>query len=295
MNIKQFVATYEGKLVDWDGKFGGQCTDLARQYWNEVTNIKQPKPVVGAKDFWTNYETDSSLNKNFDKIKNTPEGIPQEGDVLIWGENYGPFGHIAIALDGCTSRTMKAFSQNDPVGTLSKTRDYKSYKGVLGWFRPKKATQAPTESPTTEDCCKKVSEYLKVENSTDRIIESIQDREKRIVDLEKELTTCTTSQATKTEVIAKQSQTLMNLQAELAYCRDTLQKTELRVSHLSSENTRLIDVQKGQEELLEDYRRRYDANKKELDALRLDKQLPTTPWIRKIVDYFIALDKIKSR
>jgi hypothetical protein len=53
--------------------------------------------VPGAADFWTNYDTDPILNQNFSKIVNTPEFIPQEGDVAIWNRKMGAgFGHIAV-------------------------------------------------------------------------------------------------------------------------------------------------------------------------------------------------------
>lgn len=130
MTFDEFIVKWDGKLCDFDLAFSGQCVDLARMYIKEVCRTKQFSPVVGAKDIW------KQELEGFDKITNTPEGIPSKGSIVIWGSDYGPFGHVAISLGGTTS-TFQAFSQNDPVGSLCKVRQYRSYRTVLGWFTPK--------------------------------------------------------------------------------------------------------------------------------------------------------------
>lgn len=137
MTFAEFRKKYLGKKVDWDGAYAGQCVDLFRQYVNDVLNLQQPKGVVGAKDFWTNYETDPILKNNFQKIANTPTGVPQEGDVMIWGAYTGnPYGHISIFIKGDVNKFV-SLDQNFP--TLSKVTEtehnYTKPK-VLGWLRP---------------------------------------------------------------------------------------------------------------------------------------------------------------
>lgn len=131
-----FIKKYNGKYVDYDRHYGAQCVDLFRQYNREVLDLeKQPMGVSGAKDFWTNYEKDPVLQKNFKKIKNTPLFIPNKGDVMIWSGKYGPYGHIAIVTEAGLM-SFKAFSQNDPAGSRSEIRRY-SYNNVLGVLRPR--------------------------------------------------------------------------------------------------------------------------------------------------------------
>ncbi len=84
MTLNEFVIKWSGKMCEWDGKFGGQCVDLFRQYVHEVLGLPQPKGVEGAKDFWINYETDPNLKNNFLKLTNTDEFVPIAGDVPIW-------------------------------------------------------------------------------------------------------------------------------------------------------------------------------------------------------------------
>lgn len=138
MTYQEFRKKYLGTKVDWDKKYGGQCVDLFRQYVNDVLELKQPKGVVGAKDFWANYEKDAILKDNFVLIENTPKAVPQEGDVMIWDAWKGnEFGHIAIFDNGDVNK-FTSLDQNYP--TLNKvTLTEHSYTNpkVLGWLRPK--------------------------------------------------------------------------------------------------------------------------------------------------------------
>lgn len=151
MTLQQFISKYTNKTVDFDGHYGGQCVDLVRQYWQDVIGLsKQPKGVVGAKDFWTNYDRDPVLNENFVKVKNTPSGVPEAGDIMIWGARYGQYGHIAI-VTWADVNSFAAFSQNDPIGSRSIKRKYANYKGVLGWFKPKQPTSTKPLKDTVID------------------------------------------------------------------------------------------------------------------------------------------------
>ena len=40
MNFTEFINTYNGKKVDYDGVSGYQCVDLAKLYMNKVLDIK---------------------------------------------------------------------------------------------------------------------------------------------------------------------------------------------------------------------------------------------------------------
>jgi len=142
MTIDQFITKYLGKKVDWDGAYGGQCVDLFRQYLNDVLNFPQPRGVVGAADFWTNYDSDPNLKNNFQKIANSPTGVPAKGDVMVWNKKAGGgFGHIAIFLEGNVN-LFTSLDQNWP--TLSKvTKTVHNYTNVLGWLRPNKPENKP--------------------------------------------------------------------------------------------------------------------------------------------------------
>jgi len=153
ITLKEFVDKWLGKKADFDGAYAGQCVDLFRFYLKEVLDITQPKSVVGAADFWSNYETDPNLNQNFTKIKNTPEFVPEKGDVVIWTRRTGSgYGHIAIFLSGDVNKFV-SLDQNWP--TLSKvTKTEHNYTNVYGVLRPNKQASGEekifTEAQMTE-------------------------------------------------------------------------------------------------------------------------------------------------
>lgn len=138
MTLDQFVSKYLGKKIDWDGAYGGQCVDLFRQYAQEVLGFPQAKGVRGAADFWTNYESDPALKNNYDRIANTPTGVPQKGDVMLWDKDAGGgYGHVAVFLEGNTS-SFTSFDQNWPTLSVC-TKTKHDYTNVYGWLRPKSA------------------------------------------------------------------------------------------------------------------------------------------------------------
>jgi hypothetical protein len=128
MTFDDFIKENDGKGIDWDGAFSTQCMDLAHAYASKVVGQDFP-PAPAAKDVW------GKSCPGYDKISNTPEGVPQKGDIVIWGTDIGPYGHIAVFIDGNTS-TFTSFDQNFPINSLCHKQSH-NYKGVLGWLRPK--------------------------------------------------------------------------------------------------------------------------------------------------------------
>lgn len=92
ISLTQFIKKYLGTKVDFDGKFGPQCVDLARQYYSEVLDVPQFPPVEGAKD----------IIKNPGKLKVIKEDALADysrGDILIWGASKtNKYGHVAILV-----------------------------------------------------------------------------------------------------------------------------------------------------------------------------------------------------
>nr|DAL60482.1 MAG TPA_asm: Endolysin [Caudoviricetes sp.] len=92
ISLTQFIKKYLGTKVDFDGKFGPQCVDLARQYYSEVLDVPQFPPVEGAKD----------IIKNPGKLKVIKEDLLADysaGDVLVWGASKtNKYGHVAILV-----------------------------------------------------------------------------------------------------------------------------------------------------------------------------------------------------
>ncbi len=143
MTIDEFFTTYNGRFVDYDGVWGQQCTDLMRQYIKDVLGWAPyiALPFTGnAKDIFSKFPEGG--NKYFQKIKNTPNGIPQKGDIAFFKTSYLPpwlygwAGHVEI-VSVAWLMGLNDFSQNWPTGSFCKfvTR---SYKDCLGWLRQRK-------------------------------------------------------------------------------------------------------------------------------------------------------------
>lgn len=129
MTYEEFKNKYIGKGIDFDNYYGFQCMDLAEQYNKEV--VGAIKIAGNAKDAWVNYD-----KTKYDRIKNTPSGIPQKGDIVIWGAMPGnPYGHIAIFDNGDIMKFI-SLDQNWPVGTITHLQPH-NYNYVLGWLHPK--------------------------------------------------------------------------------------------------------------------------------------------------------------
>lgn len=132
ITYQEFKNKWLGKAIDWDKNYGAQCVDVYRQYCNDI-GFKQSPPVVGAKDIWNTY-----LKTDFDKVENTPTGVPPQGCVLIWGTVVGQYGHVAIC-DKATTKSFVSIDQNWPVdngnGVLHEVTH--NYNGLLGWLIPK--------------------------------------------------------------------------------------------------------------------------------------------------------------
>lgn len=135
MFLNEFINKYNGQKVDFDGAYGAQCVDLFRLFNKEVLEIEQPKGVKGAKDFWSNYDTDSVLQANFDRIANTPEFVPILGDIAVFYNDT--HGHISICTgENSDTKVFESFDQNFPYNYPCRKvqHNYSKFYGVL---RPK--------------------------------------------------------------------------------------------------------------------------------------------------------------
>lgn len=140
MTIDEFLTKYANKKWDFDGYWGAQCFDLFQFYNRDVVGGGF---VSGgsAKDIWQTYPKDL-----YEQIPNSPTNYPRKGDVVVWGDKYGPYGHVAICSEDGNPDTFTVLSQNDPVGVPSIYKTYSDWKGVLGWLRPKPPQEDPLQA-----------------------------------------------------------------------------------------------------------------------------------------------------
>lgn len=122
-----------------DSGFGGQCTDFVSAYMNYI--------VYGDAHYWKNtggggfrtYDAKDYFSKSYpsgwQKISNTPDFVPQPGDILCFGANSSnSFGHVAVAIEGCTVSIMKGVGQNGAANNYKGTAaQYQTMQYFGGW------------------------------------------------------------------------------------------------------------------------------------------------------------------
>ena len=128
MTVSEFINKYNGKGIDFDGYYGFQCMDLVEQYNKEV--VSAPRLGGNAIDVWTNYP-----KAFYDKVVNSPSNIPLKGDVVIWNQGVGQFGHIGVFYAGDVYK-FQSFDQNWPISSICHVQPH-NYNNVLGWLHPK--------------------------------------------------------------------------------------------------------------------------------------------------------------
>ena len=123
--MDEFIKKYNGTSVDFDHTAGSQCVDLAK-LWLDYLGYDASGTWGNGKD-WDKNDGRQGLRW----IANTPTGLPQQGDLIVWGN--GTYGHVAVFIDG-DLLNFRSFDQNYPVGSVCKIVNH-TYANVKGWLR----------------------------------------------------------------------------------------------------------------------------------------------------------------
>jgi len=144
MTLSDFVTTYTGKPVDFDGFSSFQCVDLTKAYLFRLFGI--PNASRGyAVDWW--HKTGADILTKFDRLKMQ---TPAPGDIVVLnGLVADKAGHIVIALSSPHNGLFSAFEQNGSsgngrglAGDAPRTRQIPVTR-ILGILRPR-TTSDPT-------------------------------------------------------------------------------------------------------------------------------------------------------
>lgn len=143
MNAQEWMNMVNGRIIDMDGAYGGQCWDLWSSYARNVYGIPaaDTNTVDGyaASVYSARYDRSQALQNTFSR--ESANYTPVYGDVAFW--NGAGMNHVAIVVRDNGNGTLETMSQNpNKAGyvTLSKN-------GIIGYFRPRTAnTLAPAPS-----------------------------------------------------------------------------------------------------------------------------------------------------
>ena len=166
----EWVKNQEGKFYDIDGISGVQCSDFVSAYVNWLVcgdpyNTNNFTTYMGY-NYWT-----APYPANWEKIPNTASLVPQAGDILCFAAGkLSSTGHVAIAIEGCTTSYFNAIQQNGKEqgkGVYKVTNgtyfdDHKNFQGVIrpNWQQPPPPPSTTTITDVTKQFADKTV-YLK--------------------------------------------------------------------------------------------------------------------------------------
>lgn len=133
MNILEWMNNVNGKIIDMDGAYGGQCWDLWSNYARNVYGIPaaDTNTVDGyaASVYTARYDRSKALQNTF--TRETGNYTPVYGDVAFWNGNG--MNHVAIVVRDNGNGTLETMSQNpNKAGYINISKN-----GIIGYFHPR--------------------------------------------------------------------------------------------------------------------------------------------------------------
>jgi len=132
MTFSEFLNKYKvGKSYAYNGTYKGECVSLVKCFIKEVLGT-MPKSIGNAKDYWSKRNT-AYIQSLFIPIANTPDFVPQKGDVFV--RTSGTYGHIGIVLEATTDYFYTIEQNYNGCRTVKNIRhtDWKN----INFLRPK--------------------------------------------------------------------------------------------------------------------------------------------------------------
>ena len=136
MNIQEWINSVNGKTIDMDGAYGGQCWDLWSSYARNVYGIPaaDTNTVDGyaASVYTARYDRSRALQNTF--AKESANYTPVYGDVAFWKRSG--MNHVAIVIKDNGNGTLTTISQNpNKAGYVTISKN-----GIIGYFRPRNSS-----------------------------------------------------------------------------------------------------------------------------------------------------------
>jgi len=154
MTLDDFIPTYTGKFVEFDGKYPNQCVDLIKLYNRDV--IGAPQIMGNAIDYQNN-----PLPTFYTYEKNTLLYIPPRGAIAVFNEKWGNgLGHTGIVTKAWIMK-LTLFEQNNPVGNPC-TEIVHNYLQILGFLVPKEQKDDDKYNQLVDELRSIVNRYPKL-------------------------------------------------------------------------------------------------------------------------------------
>lgn len=133
MNIQEWINSVNGKTIDMDGAYGGQCWDLWSSYARDVHGIPAADTNTtdgyAASVYTVRYDRSRALQNTFSK--ESANHTPTYGDVAFWKRKG--MNHVAIVVRDNGNGTLQTISQNpNRAGYVNISKN-----GIIGYFHPR--------------------------------------------------------------------------------------------------------------------------------------------------------------
>lgn len=137
----EFYLETNGKVIDIDGAYGGQCWDLFALFCQEYCNYIFGCPFTGyVEDLWYHFE-ELHLDYYFEKIPFEKYHELQDGDWLIWVKRTNPLCWIS---DSSHIAMFRKYNDGNPEQNIILTQNpgcthqqVADFLGFVGALRPK--------------------------------------------------------------------------------------------------------------------------------------------------------------
>lgn len=157
MTFDKFLNTYKtGKSYAYNGTYKGECVSLVKLYIRDVLG-GTPQSIGNAKDYWTK-RNGAYIQSLFKPIANTPEFVPQKGDVFV--RSSGIWGHVGIVISA-TQHEFKTIEQNAKGCRVVKRVTHTDWKNI-NFLRPKNQKNIKTEEKKSETVKPEKVNYTKI-------------------------------------------------------------------------------------------------------------------------------------
>ena len=139
--LDDFISKYKvGKSYAYNGTYKGECVSLVKCFIDEVLD-KTPQAIGNAKDYWAK-RNGAYLKGIFTPIANTPDFVPQRGDVFV--RTSGVYGHIGIVLNA-TKDYFYTIEQNYNGCRVIKNIKHTDWRNI-NFLRPKNQSNIKSAS-----------------------------------------------------------------------------------------------------------------------------------------------------
>lgn len=133
MNIQEWINSVNGKTIDMDGAYGGQCWDLWSSYARNVYGIPAADTNTtdgyAASVYTARYDRSRALQNAFTKESASYTSV--YGDVAFWKRKG--MNHVAIVVRDNGNGTLQTISQNpNRAGYVNISKN-----GIIGYFHPR--------------------------------------------------------------------------------------------------------------------------------------------------------------